>query len=167
MYVLLLTELRSASAKLRLVKLAAAWGVSSYPKNIFIQEVSFIWLEKKVGINQFKSLPKKKPSEASQAVLWSLSAQKPPYWSSTLLPPFPDAKYQLLKLRHAQRAKFLEVFWVNSDTAVLTLTFHRFCFTKHFRKASGGADVRVLVQDHQWNFRVNFSWFFGVFLWSP
>ena len=90
---------------------------------------------KKLVLTNLRVCQKKKPSEASQAILWSLSAQKPPYWSSTLLPPFPDAKYQLLKLRHAQRAKFLEVFWVNSDTAVLTLTFHRFCFTKHFRES--------------------------------
>ena len=111
--------------------------MSSYPKNIFIQEVSFIWLEKKDGINPFtlSICQKKKPLDASRAILWSLSAQKPTYGSSTLLPPFLHAKYQLLKLRHAQRGKFLEVFGVSSDTAVLTLSFHRFCFTKSFRES--------------------------------
>ena len=77
---------------------------------------------------------KKKPSEVSRAILWSMSAQKPTYWSSTLLPPFLDAKYQLLKLRHVQKAKFLKVFGVNSDTANLTLTFHGFSFRESFRK---------------------------------
>ena len=88
------------------------------------------------GINPFtRRVCQKKPSEVSRAILWSMSAQKPTYWSSTLLPPFLDAKYQLLKLRHVQKAKFLKVFGVNSDTANLTLTFHRFCFTKSFRES--------------------------------
>ena len=103
----------------------------------------------------------KKPSEVSRAILWSMSAQKPTYWSSTFLPPFLDAKYQLLKLRHVQKAKFLKVFGVNSDTANLTLTFHGFSFRESFRKcrcqSSGTRSSRLST----------FHVFFVFFLWSP
>ena len=114
------------------------------------------------GINPFtRRVCQKKPSEVSRAILWSMSAQKHTYWSSTLLPPFLDAKYQLLKLRHVQKAKFLKVFGVNSDTANLTLTFHGFSFRESFRKcrcqSSGTRSSRSST----------FHGFFVFFLWSP
>ena len=42
----------------------------------------------------------------------------------TSWPSDPDAKYQLAKFGHAQKAKFRDVFGFKSDTTVLTFTFH-------------------------------------------
>ena len=114
------------------------------------------------GINPFtRRVCQKKPSEISRAILWSMSAQKPTYWSRTLLPPFLDAKYQLLKLRHVQKAKFLKVFGVNSDTANLTLTFHGFSFRESFRKC------RCQSNGTRSSRSSTFHGFFVFFLWSP
>ena len=58
--------------------------------------------------------------EASRAVFWSLSCYKDlkpttnrfTGRSDTSRPSDPDAKYQLAKFEHAQKAKFRESSWV-------------------------------------------------------
>ena len=47
-------------------------------------------------------------------VFRKLSSRKPVYRSYTSQPSDPDAKYQLAKFRHAQKAKFLDFYFLLS-----------------------------------------------------